>query len=423
MRSFATNSRLALIVVVCTAAGAAAAAGYGLTAPKRYRATTQLLVAPVSPSDPTFAGLDVLRDTGGKRTAAADVAALLRGPQLADAVAASLGLRRSRSSLQHALHAHVVDSSDVVDVTAQDATPTGAAELANSFASALISQRSASFQSKLSNAIHRDEQLLAAGPDAAIARRLTTLKGFVGQPDPTVRVASEAASPGSSSWPNVPRLVGVGAAIGAAAGALVALVLLALRGGGPARRAEYDPAVSERALEDLVDRLEARLMARESALVARERDVQAKLDELRQAAAAAPPPAKPDDSDLRRREEALARRVEAVTKREAEMARHAAELAVRERKLAEDEAAAAERAAEAAAAPEPVPFRVPTNGAAGTYSLTDLEELVARRGSEHPEKVEEWQSYLFFLRDYATSDGRIPASFDWLIADTFSELL
>jgi len=422
VRAFATNSRLALILVVCTAAGAAAAAGYGLTAPKRYRATAQVLVAPVSPSDPTFAGLDVLRDTGGKRTAAEDVAALLHGPQLADAVAASLGLRRSRSSLEHALHVNVVDSSDVVDVTAEDSTRTGAAELANSFAGALISQRSASFQSQLSNAIRRDERLLAQGADAAVARRLTTLKGFVGQPDPTVRVASEAASPGSSSWPDVPRLVGIVAAIGAAAGAVVALVLLALRGSWRGRPAEYDPAVSEGALEKLVDRLEARLLARESALAARERDVQAKLDELRQAAAArATPAAKPDDLDLRRREDALEKRVEAVTKREAETARRAAELAIRERRLAEDEAAAAERATAAAAAPEPVP--IPTNGAAGTYSLTALEELVASHGGEHPEKIEEWQSYLFFLRDYATSDGRIPARFDWLIADTFSELL
>jgi hypothetical protein len=216
----------------------------------------------------------------------------------------------------------------------------------------------------------------------------------------------------------VPRLVGIGAAIGAAAGAVAAVLLLAARVGGSGRLREYDPAVSEAALEKLVDRLEARLLARESALAARERDVQAKLDELRQAAAARPAPrGKPDDSELHdselgRREEELERRVEAVTKREAELARRAAELAVRERKLAEDEAAAA---------PEPVP--ITTNGAVGTYFLTDLEELVAQRGGAHPEKLEEWQSYLFFLRDYAATDGRIPASFDWLIADTFAELL
>src|SRR5438270_3948780 len=140
------RSRLApwLAVLTLTAAGAAAAAGYGLTAPKRYRATAHLLVAPVSPGDPTFAGIGVLRDTGGKRTAAADVAALLRAPQIADAVAAQLALKRSRASLQHALRTHVVDSSDVVDATAEDASPSGAAQLANTFANALINQRTAS---------------------------------------------------------------------------------------------------------------------------------------------------------------------------------------------------------------------------------------------------------------------------------------
>src|SRR5207245_2151224 len=98
-----------LAVLTLTAAGAAAAAGYGLTAPKRYRAAAQVLVQPVSPSDPTFAGIGVLRDTGGKRTAAASVAALLRASQTVDAVAAQLGLKRSRQSLLDAVHAHVVD--------------------------------------------------------------------------------------------------------------------------------------------------------------------------------------------------------------------------------------------------------------------------------------------------------------------------
>src|SRR5260370_8002069 len=100
-----------LAVLTLTAAGAAAAAGYGLTAPKRYRATAQLLVAPVSPGDPTFAGIGVLRDTGGKRTAAADVAALLRAPQIADAVAPQLSLKRSRPSLQHPLPPHDAPST------------------------------------------------------------------------------------------------------------------------------------------------------------------------------------------------------------------------------------------------------------------------------------------------------------------------
>src|SRR4051812_21516144 len=109
-----------LALVTLAAAGAPAAAGYGLTAPKRHDATAQLIVAPVSPTDPTFVGIDVLRDPGGRRTAAASTAALVRSPQIADAVRAQLALKRSRDSLLHALDVHVIDESDVVAVTVED---------------------------------------------------------------------------------------------------------------------------------------------------------------------------------------------------------------------------------------------------------------------------------------------------------------
>ena len=88
-----------LPVVALTAVGAAAAAGYAYTAADRYRATAQLIVSPVSASDPTYLGLGLLRDTGGKRTAAASAAVLLRSAQVADAVRTELGLTRSRDSL------------------------------------------------------------------------------------------------------------------------------------------------------------------------------------------------------------------------------------------------------------------------------------------------------------------------------------
>ena len=298
------RSRLApwLVVLTLMAAGAAAAAGYGLTAPKRYRATARLLVAPVSPGDPTFTGIGVLVDTGGKRTAAADVAALLRTPQIADAVAAQLALKRSRASILNALHAHVVDSSDVVAVTAEDTSAEGAAQLANTFANAFITQRTATFQSELAAAIRRDERLLAAGSSQAIAQRLATLKGLQGAQDPTVGLASQAAVPTSKAWPSLPRLIGIGAGIGAAVGLFLALVPLAVRGRRSVGGAKYDRPVSDRALEKLVDQLEARISARESALAARERDLRVALDELRAAQAESPPavvePAAVDDSAL-----------------------------------------------------------------------------------------------------------------------------
>jgi uncharacterized protein involved in exopolysaccharide biosynthesis len=417
-----------LALVTLTAAGAAAAAGYGLTAPKRYRATAQLLVAPVTPSDPIFVGIDVLRDTGGKRTAAASVAALLRAPQIVDAARAQLALRRSRQSLLDAVDSHVVDDSDVVAITAEDTSPNGAAQLANTFAHALVNQRDATFQSQLANAIRRDEGLVAGGGGNRVKARLATLQALQAQPDPTVKVASEAAVPTASSWPDLPRLVGIGAGLGAAAGVVVALVLFLLRRQGAGAAGQYDREVSDEAIEKLVDRLESRLAAREAALAARERDLRATLDELRAAQAAGP-----DVADLMRRERELERqlaaaterearleqRVQALTKREVELARRAAQVAAAERELAERPEPEPE--------PEPEPAAAPPPAAAlagdGHYNLLALERLVDEHGAEYPEKAEEWSSYLFFLREHAASDGRVPASFDALIQDTFEELV
>src|SRR3982751_4438727 len=210
-----------LVVVTLTAAGAAAAAGYGFTAPKRYSATAQLLVVPVSASDSTFAGLDVLRDASGKRTAAASAAELVRSAQVADAVRAQLGLRQSSADLLDELHPHVADNSDVVDTTVEDSSPAAAAQLANGFVDAFIAQRTASFQSALGSAIRRDAQLLAGGtgPQAVeLARRLAILRGLQGQPDPSLRRGGVAVAPTSASWPDIPRVIAAGTGAGLAAG-------------------------------------------------------------------------------------------------------------------------------------------------------------------------------------------------------------
>jgi hypothetical protein len=274
-------------VATLTAAGAAAALGYGLTAPKEYRATALMLVSPVSASDSSLAGLDLFRDAAGRRTAAESAAALVETPQVADAVRAQLGLRRSRESLLAAISTDVVDGSDVVEVRAADASAASAAQLANAFVDALIAQRASAFQSRLTSAIARDSHLLRStrpGPQATeLARRLAVLRGLQGEADPTLRRASTATPPASAASRPLWQLVLLGAAAGLAVAALLVLALtLAHRRAAPA----YDLPVAEPgsdvgAAEALVERLEQRLAARESALAARERDLQARIDELR----------------------------------------------------------------------------------------------------------------------------------------------
>lgn len=421
-----------LVALTLTAAGAAAGAGYGLTAPKAYHATAQLLVSPVPADDSTYTGIDVLRDSGGKRTAAASAAALVRAPLVADAVRAQLGLHRSRDELLSAVHAHVADASDVVDVTASDGSAVGAAQLANAFADTLVNQRTASFQRDVDAAIVRDGKTLgtlpAGSPAAAhLQSQLSSLHALAGGPDPSLRHAGQATPPTGAAWPDAGELAGLGAAIGLGAGLLGAALLLLVRGGMPRLPAQYDRGVSDRGLDQLVERLDARLAARESALAARERDLQKLLDEVRAAGGGGLTAAA---SDLERRERELAERVAAVTQRERELARRAAELAVREAEPPPQP----EPVPEPAPTPEPEPEPLPgppaplppaaaATDAAGAYNLVALERLVMEGSPEHPERADEWASYLFFLREYAAPDGSVPRSFDWLIQDTFSELV
>ena len=446
-----------LALATLTAAGAAATAGYGLTAPKRYRATAELLVSPVSANDPTFTGLGVLRDSGGKRTAAGSAAALVRSPQVADAVRSQLGLTRSRDSLLANLHAHIVDSSDVVAVSYEDTSATGAAQLANAFADALVSQRTASFQSQLTSAIGRTSALLSSSPgNAALQRRLVSLRSLQGQPDPTIRQAAQASAPSSASWPNLPLLVGLGAAAGLAAGILAALLLLLPRVRRARRAESYDRQVPGRLVKRFDERIDAliaeqqRLSAREASLAVREQELSAKIEELRDAVA--PPPEPAADPELERRERELEERIAVLTERERQLARRAAAVAGQEReaasaagalerRTAELEEWAAELDARRAEPPEPPPEEAPPVQAVpepqeaprpaaaqqplsdGRWNLFQLERLVDERSGEFPERVEEWSSYLYFLREYAHPDGTVPASFDVLIEETFGELV
>jgi hypothetical protein len=65
----------------------------------------------------------------------------------------------------------------------------------------------------------------------------------------------------------------------------------------------------------------------------------------------------------------------------------------------------------------------PTAADGGSYNIVALQRLVDERGSEFPDRVEEWNAYLFFLREYAGPDGMVPAGFDWLVEETFGELV
>jgi hypothetical protein len=553
--------------------GALVGALYAAVGPKDYQATAQVLVTPLPASDTTFTGMDLFRDSGGRRTGAASAAALLHSPTIADSVLGQLALKRSREALLGQLHTNPVGNSNVVDVTVDDSNAGRAAQIANAFVSVLISQRTAGFLSQLATAIQRDQQVLDAlpparrsGPEGAeIARRLAVLHSFESQPDPTLRQAVQAAPPTTPSGLGTVGVAGIGAGAGALAGLLVLLALFArdeMR-----RRAAYSgPHYERRTFEQMAERLEGRvherldalaaeeerLVDREQEIAARERRVEARMEELRVAQESGlggsdahirqlaeredaldkreqeiatrhrelaaglaelsrareaaderldaliaeekrlaeleqtitsreddalatlqelrKAQAPVDDSherELALREEELAARERALAAakvegewgehelaelasretefghRDAELLKARQELAEQENRLAERERALAETEAEQARRSEERSREVPPPAAPtpifepmaplgeltlvvetpGRWNHPRLEQLVADHGGEFPARVDEWRSYLYFLKDHADANGDLPSRFDWLIEDTFRELL
>jgi hypothetical protein len=136
------------------------------------------------------------------------------------------------------------------------------------------------------------------------------------------------------------------------------------------------------------------------------------------------------DPGLERR---LKARVDAVAKRERALARRAGELAAREKQLQrreEELAAASARPTPSPVEPEPEPEPEPEREAvslsptaAAESNLNALETLVRQQTSADPARIDEWNTYLFFLREHADSDGKLPASFDGLVGDVFGDLL
>jgi hypothetical protein len=88
---------------------------------------------------------------------------------------------------------------------------------------------------------------------------------------------------------------------------------------------------------------------------------------------------------------------------------------------------AAVRQAEPTAVLQPEPVAAPQPAAVdaepGEWNLPDLERLVREHAGDFPDRTDEWEIYLDSMRPYADADGRLPATFDWLVWDTFGEVL
>jgi capsular polysaccharide biosynthesis protein len=381
-----------LLAIGVVAFGVAAA--YLAFAEKEYEAVAKIQISPVRQEDDTFAGFSVFREDTDEASAAETAAALVETSGVA--AAAAIRLRADRDELVDAVDADGSGRSTVVDIRARADSAQRAAQIANAFADEFVAQRSARFQAELARATDRLRERLRGvsstrrdqPPALQLVERLAALESYVGEPDPTVTVVSDALAPKNHAWPRTLPVLGAAAAawLLGALGWLLAL-WLAARG----RRGEF-------------------------------------------VVAPAPEPDVPGDHRIARRETQLEERVRAVARREREVVRRAGELAARERALRErEELAAAEPPPPSEPEPEPEPQpEVEVAGPVATLAVASdsdalnlgtLERLVDEHGAAFPDRLDEWQAYLFYFRGHATNEGFLPPSFDPLVDEVFGDLL
>jgi len=117
----------------------------------------------------------------------------------------------------------------------------------------------------------------------------------------------------------------------------------------------------------------------------------------------------------------VAQTADQQSKRAAELDRLAARLAEQDEELGRRVRAveARELLVTRLERPEPAPPAAPGR----TFSIDRLERLVGARRAEFPDRLAEWDAYLFELRPQSGPDGLLPARLTGLIEEVFGPLL
>ena len=286
-------------------------------------------------------------------------------------VKSTLRLPESAESLRRHLDASVRPGSEVIAITATDASADRARQLAQEAGvvfGQLVEARFGTSTPEL-HAAGLDSAHVVAGPDRHILRNVL-----------------------------------IGALVGLLLGSVLMFVL-AIR----SRQDAVEEELSKR--EDLVEQRVNGVTARERAIADRAGKLAAREQELDERAAA-----------LAAAEREVGSRTRELASSERKLADRAAEIAMSRREL---EVLAA---APPPPVPEPAPVpQVETEPAlpprTGTWNLTELQAAVDAYADPTPEQAENWRTYLYFVREHASPDGTLPRSLDPLIADVFAEIV
>jgi polysaccharide biosynthesis transport protein len=176
------------------------------SAQKRFTASADVGISPLSATDGTFQGFDLFRQALDGSSPVVTAARVFDSPVIRGPAFRAMGADSRGASVAIA----PLSQSDILTVTANAPRAGQAARVANTFASSAVAARSALFRSELSERIGVLRKEIAAIPVAeragnfeysALQQQLAVLAGFKGQGDPTVELVAPASVPAGPSWP------------------------------------------------------------------------------------------------------------------------------------------------------------------------------------------------------------------------------
>jgi Mrp family chromosome partitioning ATPase/capsular polysaccharide biosynthesis protein len=203
----AVRRRWPLLIAVALLTLAVAAVTTLRSSPK-YEANAKVLVSPTQQGESNLVNVGVVVETGEPVRTVQTAAALVDSLPAAEAVAARLGRQWTASAVQAAVSVTPLGQSDVLQVTAQSDSATGAARLANAFANAAVGHRASVVQrnirAQLNELNTRLLQVSGAGTGVAnvslaqeLASRIAALRSAqVSGLDPSLSVTELATAPG-----------------------------------------------------------------------------------------------------------------------------------------------------------------------------------------------------------------------------------
>jgi capsular exopolysaccharide synthesis family protein len=199
----------AIIAVLVVTVGIAVV--YVTVTPKSYSATADMLISPVSGSDPVLNSLGLIRESSDPTRDVQTAAQLITNIDVARRAARNLETDKTPNELLDEVSAEPVANSNIIAVSVQEPDAAEAATVANTFAKAAVEERTNTLHKEIAERLPRLEAIAensteaeaaAASEGTSIDAEIAELEVLAAGPDPTMRVQTEASVPTGPSSPN-----------------------------------------------------------------------------------------------------------------------------------------------------------------------------------------------------------------------------